>query len=274
VGGGYGNIASGIGSTVSGGWNITVTTQYATVSGGYENLADGEGGSFIGGGRYNTVNAGGNATIGGGYNNTASNWSATIGGGDYNTNQGSRGTIGGGEGNTITWDGERATIGGGQDNTVSAEFATVPGGTQAAATHYGEMAYASGTFSTTGDAQTSLYVLRNTTTDATQTELFLDGAAERITLIDGRTLTFDALVVGRSNAGESAGYRIFGVIERDGSTTTMVGASGQAFGEDDTAWDAIAAADDSNEALVIRVTGNTGDTVHWVAVVRTAEVEY
>jgi hypothetical protein len=54
-------------------------------------------------------------------------------------------------------------------NTASSWYATVPGGREAAAAHYGEMAYASGSFASTGDAQTSLYVLRRTTTDAAAT---------------------------------------------------------------------------------------------------------
>jgi hypothetical protein len=69
--------------------------------------------------------------------------------------------------------------------------------------------------------------LRNTTTDATQTELFLDGIDDRITLPITRTLTFDILVVARSSAGQSAGYRARGVIENNGGTTAFNGTSGR-----------------------------------------------
>ena len=136
------------------------------------------------------------------------------------------------------------------------------------------MAYASGMFSTEGDAQTSLYVLRGTTTDATQTSLFPagDGTSERLTIAPGRTLAFEILVVARSNTGASAGYRVRGVIENVGGTTSMIGATGDVLGEDVAAWDAIAVADNANDTLDIRVTGAASTTIRWVAMVRTTEV--
>ena len=55
--------------------------------------------------------------------------------------------VGGGLYNTAS--GSGATVGGGDHNTASKFFATVPGGHGAVASHYGEMAYASGTFTPT-----------------------------------------------------------------------------------------------------------------------------
>ncbi len=96
----------------------------------------------------------------------------------------------------------------------------------------------------------------------------------RITIANNRTLSFEILVTARSSVGESAGYRIWGIIKNVGATTTMVGASGQVLGEDDSSWDAMAAADDGNDALVVKVTGAAGKTIRWVATVRTTEVAY
>ncbi len=79
------------------------------------------------------------------------------------------------------------------------------------------MAYASGSSDyIPGGAQASLYVLRNTTSDASEKELFLDGGwdSQRISIPAGSTWTFEALVVGRTrDSGEfstalSVGFRI------------------------------------------------------------------
>ena len=110
-------------------------------------------------------------------------------------------TISGGECNTAS--GRFSTISGGghnyaiQCNVASAEYGTIPGGTNALAGLYGQMAYASGGFAVGGDAQTSVYVLRNITTDATPTPLYLDGSTQRLTVVAGRTLVFDIVLVAR-----------------------------------------------------------------------------
>jgi hypothetical protein len=52
-------------------------------------------------------------------------------------------------------------------------------------------------------------VLRRTTASRTATELFLDGdsATQRLTLAGGRTMTFDILIVARTDAGDWLVYR-------------------------------------------------------------------
>lgn len=209
---------------------------------------------------YGTVGGGRNNQAGDNAGTTSDRWYATVGGGHNNTAS-----------NTY------ATVGGGYGNTASGNRATVPGGIDASATHYGEMAYASGRFATAGDAQTSTYVLRRTTSNATATELFLDGSSARITLATDRAMTFDILIVGRSDIqGLSGGYHIRGVIERtDSGTTQFVGSPTViALGEDDATWNVTVEADNTNDALVVKVTGSASDTVRWVATVRTAEVNW
>src|SRR5262249_25837774 len=151
-----------------------VTGSFGTVSGGRQNTA------------HNV------ATVGGGVHNTASGTEATVGGGLQNTASALDATVSGGINNTAS--SVEATVSGGANNTASARDATVPGGSSAVAGLFGQMAYASGQFAATGDAQTSLFVLRNTTTNVTQKELFLDGSVARITLAAGRTMTFDVLI--------------------------------------------------------------------------------
>jgi hypothetical protein len=203
----------------------------------------------------------------------------TIGGGGSASNPNrittfaSYGTIGGGLGNTAS--GAAAVVGGGDGNTASGSLATIPGGREAVAPNWGQLAYASGRFVTAGDAQTSIYVMRGSSSGVTLSELFPGTGAGYINLADSRTLTFDILVVGRNATGESAGYEFRGVIERVGSTTAIVGSiSKTVLAEDDTSWDVTVDANDATDYLRIRAQGGTDDTVRWVATVRTAEVAY
>ena len=272
IGGYSGNsVSAGLaGATIGGGgssgWRNRVTADYGTVGGGVENTA----------GYYATVGGGyGNtadyycATVGGGYGNTANSDYATVGGGLLNTADDNDATVGGGSGNTADY---YATVGGGYGNTAGGHYATVPGGEQAHASLHGQMAYAGGQFANAGDAQASLYVMRGqTTSSATWEDLYLDGSSVLLTIAPTRTLSFDILVVGRSNAGESAGYYIWGVAENMGGTTT-VWATTMILHEDDVNWDTQATGI-FGDHLAVQVMGH-GETIRWVATVRTAEVAW
>jgi hypothetical protein len=214
-------------------------------------------------------------TVGGGAGNQAGNEYATVGGGFDNMATGNMATVSGGGANRAN--GDRSAIGGGSANVADASYATVPGGWNAKASLYGQMAYASGPFGAAGDAQASLYVLRNETLNQTPTELFLDGSWRRLTVASGRTLTFDALIVGRSNGGQSAGYSAQGVIENVAGTVSLIGTStitATALGEDNASWDVVAEADAAHSALIIKVTGAAGASIRWVALVRAVEVAW
>lgn len=256
IGGFSGNwvTAGAYGATIAGGGNNgflnRVTDVFGTVSGGHNNQAGDNSG---------TTDDKPYSTIGGGAYNTASNWYATVSGGDSNQATG-----------------DHATVGGGGSNTATGYGATIPGGYGAAASHTGQMAYASGSFGTNGGAQASLYLLRKEIINGWH-DLYLNGADQLLTIGIGRTLTFDILIVGRSDASggnESAGYRITGVIENAGGTTAFIGTpSVTTLGEDDAALDVQVVADDVNDALLIQVKGN-GETTRWVANVRTVEVAW
>ena len=270
VGGGYSNDATGAIATVGGGDRNTASGEGATVGGGGSNTAS-DFYATVGGGASNTASHLW-ATVGGGGGNAASgDQAATVGGGYLNDASSNYATVGGGVSNTAS--GMYATVGGGYLNTASGTFATVPGGRDASASHWGEMAYASGSFASAGDAQTSVYVLRNTTTNATPTELFLDGSHVRLTIVPTATLVFDILVVARSAGDNSAGYIMRGIIENDDGVTSFIGVpSVIAMGEDRPAWEVAVTADNTNDALVITVTGEADFTIRWVATVRTVEV--
>jgi len=240
--------------------------------------------SVIGGGFINAIESGVNfCTIGGGCNNRIQSGSffATIPGGRDNTIQGANNysTIGGGEANTISANLFDTTIGGGRLNLIlpNAHYATIPGGLRAQAASFGELAYASGRFTTNGDAQMSAYVLRQTTADATPTELFLDGATatQRMIVPKGGKWAFDILVIASSSTGATAGYQIKGVIKNVASTTALVGlavTTSLAADAGTATWMVSAQADNADGALAIKVTGAAATTIRWVATVRAAEL--
>lgn len=185
--------------------------------------------------------------------------------------------VGGYSGNSVTGAYGAAIGGGGASgaaNSVTANYGTVPGGRAATATHYGEMAYASGAFSTPGDAQASTYVLRNTSSDTTPALLYLDGSASKLTLAAGRSMTFDILITAMADNGQAASYQWVGGVKH-----TSAGWFGMVGGpplylltrEDDPSWSVSIGPDAVNSALDIVCQGAAGLTIHWVAVVRTVE---
>src|SRR5207247_8797918 len=125
-------------------------------------------------------------------------------------------------------------------------YSTMPGGLEALAFNYGQHAYASGQFVTPGDAQSSLYVLRRTTTSSTTNELFLDGdsGAYRLIVGSGSVLAFEVLISAGSTNVNTAGYQFTGVIKNVAGTTTIVGTVNKTvLAEDLSSWDAFVEAD-------------------------------
>jgi hypothetical protein len=71
---------------------------------------------------------------------------------------------------------------GGNGNTANGISSSCVGGERANASRFSQLVHASGRFSGAGDAQWFLHELRNKTTNANETELFLDGASIRLVL--------------------------------------------------------------------------------------------
>jgi hypothetical protein len=150
---------------------------------------------------------------------------------------------------------------------------------QSTANRYGQITHASGRFAVNSDAQREEYVVRRQTADATPTELTCDGQSgtgtTRISIATDSAYTFSALIVGRATAANdnSAGYKIEGVIDNNAGTTAFVGTpTVTVLGEDTAAWDCTAVADNTNDALVIQVTGAAATNIRWVASVRLVKV--
>jgi len=143
----------------------------------------------------------------------------------------------------------------------------------------GEVVQASGRFATNGDAQAGRYLVRNTTIDATPTELFVDGSGRsvRVVLQDNSTWTYKVTVTGhRTDLNDGhAGYTVAGVIYRNsGAATTSLQGSPiySILAESNPAWDINISADFVNGSIKVTVTGEAGKQIRWVGLIETVEV--
>ena len=89
---------------------------------------------------------------------------------------------------------------------------------------------------------------------------------------DDTTWAFRGIVTAhRTDAdNESAGYLIQGVIDRNSgaATTALVGSpTVTVLAEDTAAWDVAVSADTGYGSLKVAITGETGKTINWVAVI-------
>lgn len=181
-------------------------------------------------------------------------------------------------GNGAVASGQESIVLGGATNTASARYSSALGN-QAKSNIYGGFAHAIGMFSVQGDAQTRVFVLRTQTTNATATEMFLDGTggSQRLVLPNDTTWFFRiAIVARRTDAdNESAVYELIGGIDRNttaGSTALVGTRTRTVYAEDNTAWQVDSVADTTNGSLQINVTGQASKTVNWVARVELTEV--
>ena len=303
IGGGELNFATGQHSSVGGGRSNQATGPFSVVVGGGGNNASAHG-SFIGGGGYccfgvdttsfpNTVTGRGGAIVGG-YENSVAGAASFVGGGYINSITGTELTtygaaVVGGVGNTVSASyasvgggisnvasASNTVVAGGASNTASAAYASVPGGLAGSARLFGQTANAAGSFSTTvGTAQATQYVLRNRTTDATQTPLFLDGVSALISFEPGRAGVMDIQVVAfREGTGFTAGYTfkcVYTVVTGGGSIQPF-GCFKTVVNEADPSWDVNIAFAPSSSNLGILVIGAAGNNIRWVATVRATEV--
>jgi hypothetical protein len=207
--------------------------------------------------------------------------SAVIAGGESNDiTNGDYGVICGGYDNSITGD-WCAVIGGGQGNLASGDYTVIGGGLSAVAHLEGMRAHANGAFVADGGAQWGDFKLRNTTTNATETELFLNGTAGRPVLPASRLWAFSIKLAARQasgaagTAGDSAFWNITGGIKRDGSNATVLVGTPQGTGVPGAndrdaaaaAWSVAVTADNTNESLCVKVTGEVDKNIYWSATV-------
>lgn len=115
------------------------------------------------------------------------------------------------------------------------------------------------------------------TSDNTPTEIYCANySTSRFTINANSALAFRVTVVARDDtAGDVAMYTFEGLIKRDGAgNTTMSVCNKTVVHEDDATWDCAVTADDTNEALVITVTGDADNPTQWAAVLEGVETKF
>jgi hypothetical protein len=134
----------------------------------------------------------------------------------------------------------------------------------------------SGTASTVvSSAGRSIY--SGTTTSISATEIFIGGTTgSRTNVTANSVLAFDALVAGRDNTtGDTCAYQLNGALERDSTTTQIIGSVGKTIlGEDVAGFDVNITADDTNDALKLEVTAASTNTTKWTGEVQYTEVSF
>ena len=277
----YGSTIAGGGATNWGGsaYPNRIVGTFGTIGGGMDNsISNNAGYATIAGGYHHSIQSATGGSIGGGYANSIKTGASygTIGGGNINVIQtsASYATVAGGSRNTVANDSTYSAIGGGSYNAISnVSYAVIPGGYRAAATHYGQFAFASGDFAAPGDAQTSMYVLRGQFSGSAYSSLYLDNSFQMLTIPNGGVWGFEIMAVGALKGGPSAVFKFTGAIRNYGGavafigtpTKTLVAADGGA-----STWDVVIGA--NYGALDIQAKGTSASYVSWVATVRTTEV--
>ena len=217
------------------------------------------------------------STVLGGRLNTASLTHCCVVGGLGNNSNGNYSIVGGGVSNTSS--GSYSSVIGGRNNTSEGIYSCVTGGWRGKATRYGEISHAAGRFAQDADAQHTILIARRTTSDATANQvLFLDGSSQRLTIPAATMWTFEVKLSAYNDTDNEAAWWIIrgGIISNDGGDVALVGSPITENGADTSLSTASASvvADDTNDALEIRVTGVAGKDMRWVAVVDISQVSY
>jgi len=233
-----------------------------------------------------------------GPNATASGWYSTVIGGlscsatqNYASALGGQGsqatgtssTVAGGFSNTAS--GSYSMVTGGRGNTASYDYTRAGGYEAHSGTRWGKDVWASGEFSSAGDAQTGTMVLRADTTDATAEALRSNtsaaGTNNQVILPNNSAYSFSGTIIARESAAAGSDYaswEIKGALLRDANAASTVlgnGIQNKLYATSGaSAWAIALSADTTNGGLKIEVTGAASTNIRWVATVNTSEVTY
>jgi hypothetical protein len=157
---------------------------------------------------------------------------------------------------------------------AAAGDASHAGGGYSSTTGYGEQAFASGRFATTGDCQTRRYMLRGTTTDDTPTVLASTGY---YVLPDEHSASYSVRVIARQDTGGGcAVYWYHATLSRTDGTMSQKGSTSEVHAAEETSLNGTVALteDDTNKCLTITVTGVAATNIRWAALVEMVQVGY
>ena len=130
-----------------------------------------------------------------------------------------------------------------------------------------------------GASQQIDLVGRNKTTSGSAVNIFLDGASQRISVIDGTAMFVTINIGGIKSDGSAGAHYIRKVaIKNVGGTTSLIGAIPvSVIGtdvEDNATYDVAISADNANDALDIQVTGVAGEILRWTVHIEGVEIVY
>lgn len=241
----------------------------------------------------------------GGNSNTASGMRSVVFGGYNNAIAGQDGAIIGGNTNSVFIGAARSVVIGGNGSQAQAadsfilaslsetrSAGSIAFGTRASANRIGYRVAGAGHFALSGvsygTAQCGSLTARIATTDATVTELTLDGAtpngnasmftSNRIVLADHQTMFADVFVVARSmNGADDACFVRRCLVTRDaGASTVALVGSNSPTTDIKTAgasgWDVTLSVNTGDGTLRISVTGAAATNINWLAEVQIREV--
>mgnify|MGYP003641875371 CR=1 FL=1 len=129
----------------------------------------------------------------------------------------------------------------------------------------------------TANANTQQFLLTGTTSNATETEIFVGGVSNsRVGVAANTTVMYSVDIAARRTDvdGVGAGYHFKGVIDNNAGTVADVGTLYEIIvSEDNTALLADVGADATNDTIYVKVTGIAGHTYRWVAFLTTTEAK-
>ena len=205
--------------------------------------------------------ASGAGSTAGGLNSTASGGSSSTALGYYVTSSGGYGSLATGYG------------------SVASGFASVSSGDGAISDKRGQWSISGGRPSGTGQNQTSIATVLNSTASTTPTVLFLDGSSARLTVPNDAFWTFTIMVSGTTATATAQryAYKLEGCIGKgttSASTSMPVAVTQTVIYEHDAGADVTATADTTNGSLSITVTAANATATRWSASVIWNQIGY
>lgn len=213
--------------------------------------------------------------LGGGSNNASLNNYAFIGTGNFNYAAGLYAFVGTGSSNVA--DDQCAFVGTGSSNYANEQYSFIGTGCNLK-TSLCTQGVVSG-YNTTANKirQASQLTMQTTTTNTTETEMFLDNASARAVLKNNQKWGFIVNIVASQNA--SVNYAYFtkrGIIRRGANAADTVISAIDTIGTDFNilgGGSVAITADTTNGSLKIAVTGVSTNTIYWQAKIELVELE-
>ena len=269
--GNYGEIKGSTSSVTAGGQNLIIQDSSASfIGGGYGNRIENLGNGAVIGGQSNAVNDSDNSLI------TSSSYGTIT---SSQSNQ-SNNLLSSSYRGTITDSARHTSFGTYRSNTSGVVGGVTIGGDRASnhldhqfSINGGHFNLGAGYYGGACEIQRSIIHLANqTTTNSGDISLFINNSTSTgdiIYVLPSSTLQFDVRVSAYNATDDiGAAYRFEGAIRRNGSNSTAtLGTitSGSWVEGAMTGADVYVAADDSNDALQVYVSGITGKTINWSA---------